>query len=266
MPEQWTDEVLEAALADLATRFELPARERLVTSVLAGLPVVAPRRPRRPSLRLVLAIVIAVAVATLGLSPAARAKVRDWIGVDGIRVEQVASTTTGSGPSPSFSSTVPLPYGSPVTLSDAAARLGRPVRLPHSGVLGEPNEVLFGRPPPDGQVTLLWRPSATVPPSAANPELGVALTQFAGRADSRFFTKVVQPGTRVEFLRVQDVDAWWIEGPLHTLIYVRPDGSTDEVPSRLAGNTLIWSKDGTTFRLESSLSREVAVAIAETVS
>jgi hypothetical protein len=57
----------------------------------------------------------------------------------------------------------------------------------------------------------------------------------------------------------------WIEGQPHTVLYRDSDGQVREERSRLAANTLLWEQSGLTLRLESSLSKDEAIRIAEGV-
>ena len=63
----------------------------------------------------------------------------------------------------------------------------------------------------------------------------------------------------VEQLDVRGRPAIWIEGPPHGLVL--PGGE-----ARLAGNVLIWVREGVTFRLEGDLSRERALELAGTLT
>lgn len=67
-------------------------------------------------------------------------------------------------------------------------------------------------------------------------------------------------GTRTSFVTVAGASepGLWIEGERHI---VRLPGW----PARLAGNTLVWVRDGATVRVEGSLSREQAVRIASSL-
>ena len=48
-------------------------------------------------------------------------------------------------------------------------------------------------------------------------------------------------------------------------LYLAADGSVEEETLRLAGNTLIWTHGPFTYRLESALGRDEALALAESV-
>ncbi len=78
-------------------------------------------------------------------------------------------------------------------------------------------------------------------------------------------TKVGSAGTVVEATAVGGRPGYWIAGALHV---VRTDEAQDgDAPHtvRLAGNTLLWADGDITYRLESGLDRDTAVALAERI-
>ena len=72
-------------------------------------------------------------------------------------------------------------------------------------------------------------------------------------------TKQVLATTRLVPVRVGSEPGYWIEGP-HQLVL--PDGGT----LRLGGGVLIWTRDGVTYRLESTLSKADALAVGRSFS
>ncbi|HEY1005435.1 MAG TPA: hypothetical protein VGD83_37975, partial [Streptosporangiaceae bacterium] len=63
-------------------------------------------------------------------------------------------------------------------------------------------------------------------------------------------------------VKVNGNKALWIKGP-HELVYIRRDGTTAEVPSRLTtGNTLLWGTRQAALRLEGNFGEKIALAIA----
>jgi hypothetical protein len=58
---------------------------------------------------------------------------------------------------------------------------------------------------------------------------------------------------------------FWIEGAPH-LFLRNPNAATyTDEPARVAGNTLVWEQGALTLRLESALSREAALDLAESL-
>ena len=91
------------------------------------------------------------------------------------------------------------------------------------------------------------------------------LTEFRGDVDTELIQKVVGPDARTEFVTVDGTDAIWIEGGPHTVVVADENGEYVEERTRLAGNTLLWERDGLTLRLESGLSRDEAIQLAESL-
>ena len=225
------------------------------------------RRPLRSSLVLAVAalIVLAAIAAAIGL------------GLPGIRITFTSSpppsaatgpTTSplgapspGPSPSPSPSpSAGPLGWelglGAPIPVADLAASATFPVRLPSS--LGPPASAWLL----DGRVTTVWPTAPDVPP-LEQPDLGLVLTQFPGDVDAGYFEKILSPGTTIEPVTVDGVTGYWISGRPHELVFVDPSGEPVFDSRRIVGDTLIWAKDGITYRLESGLAREGAIALAQ---
>jgi hypothetical protein len=72
----------------------------------------------------------------------------------------------------------------------------------------------------------------------------------------------------VESLKGVEVNgqpAYWVEG-LHLLYFYDADGRVDAQLTRLVeGNTLIWTVDDVTYRLETVLTLEEAIRMAESM-
>ena len=58
---------------------------------------------------------------------------------------------------------------------------------------------------------------------------------------------------------------YWISGAPHELIFVDEAGQPVFDTRRIVGNTLLWARDGVTYRLESGLDRAAAIALAGTL-
>jgi hypothetical protein len=78
------------------------------------------------------------------------------------------------------------------------------------------------------------------------------------RGDELLLKKVVEQDASIEWVDVDGYPGVWLEGP-HGLYM--PGGG-----ARLAGNVLIWVRDGVTFRLEGDLTRARALALAGTLT
>jgi hypothetical protein len=86
----------------------------------------------------------------------------------------------------------------------------------------------------------------------------VLLSEFG---DVGYFKKYAYGGgTTIDQVRVGDAYGVWIHGTAHAVIF--PGASL-----RLAGNTLIWTANGATYRLEGpGLTREGAIALARSLN
>jgi hypothetical protein len=82
--------------------------------------------------------------------------------------------------------------------------------------------------------------------------------------DSGFFNKVISGGTVVEPVRVAGSRGYWLSGDPHVFFWEGPDGFVDD-PRRWVGDVLLWSDGSITYRLETSLGREAAIRIAESM-
>ena len=181
--------------------------------------------PRRRSLRRPLMLAFAVLVLAVAVAlavPPARSAILDFFGIGGVEIRRVE--------------TVPqLP----------AHRAAPGVRVPLSEAR---NSVDFDLAVPDGYqsvyftagiVTFVW-------PDRLLMEL---------RGDEQLLKKVAGQGTPIRWVDVNGYPGVWIQGAPHGLYL--PGGD-----ARLAGNTLIWARNGVTYRLEGELTLTRALALA----
>ena len=96
----------------------------------------------------------------------------------------------------------------------------------------------------------------------ASSNLGLVLTELRGDVDAGYFEKILSPGTTIQPATVDGVVGYWISGRPHELVFVNPSGEPVFDSRRIVGDTLIWAKDGITYRLETALDRDEAVALA----
>ena len=78
-------------------------------------------------------------------------------------------------------------------------------------------------------------------------------------------TKLVGGGSTVEPVTVDGERGWWISGAPHELMITRPDGSAGVAYAALVGDTLVFERDGTVYRLSSTLGRDRTVEVAESL-
>jgi hypothetical protein len=137
---------------------------------------------------------------------------------------------------------------------DDDADLGRPASVradaPRPPTLGRPVAAFAGAP--EGGYTEVW-------------DGPILLTSFPGSLDRDLIEKRLVEGGEVEQVTVNGAPAFWIRGP-HGFLYLGPDGEPREDTLRLSRSALLWTRGGTTYRLESDLSRDRAISLAESMS
>jgi hypothetical protein len=215
---------------------DLPVDWPEVPEVTVG----AERVARRPSVALRVAGAVAgTLIAVVGLVTPVREAVADWLGIGVVRVEIIES----------------LPDGLATTLD-----LGRQVDsvdLVGPEDLPEPSAA-FVR---DGETSLVWVPSSDLP-EVAGAGVGAILTRFDGAFDPAV-EKSLGTASTLQVVSVDGAHAYWIEGEPHSFVYLDAEGRPIESSARLAGNTLIWERDGATWRFESGLDLAGALGLFE---
>jgi hypothetical protein len=247
---------LEHELARLREELTWPPTPDLTAAV--GERIVAEPRRRRPPPRLgplrldalgrpaalaaAVAAVLAVAVAvTLAAAPGVRARIADWLGIGAVRIERVERL-------PAAAPGRDLGLGRRTTLA-GARRLAR-ARVPAVAALGPPDAVYAD--PRDGSASLVWRARPGLP--AASSGVGALLTVLPG-GDVQLVKKLLGAGTSVTPVGVDGGLGVFVAGEPHLVV----------PPNRLAGNTLLWVRGDTTYRLETALGRTGALRLARSV-
>jgi len=223
-------------------------------------------RPLRRSFVLAL-IALTVLVAIVGAI---------GFGVPGIRIiftgpsPSPTPTATALTPTPSPTlTTSPTPPGPPgsaldlgfaTTLAEAPDLAGFPLLVPTSASLGPPDTVWFR----DGRVSLVWAARPGLPETEADG-IGLLVTQFRGSVHEDLFQKVLGPQSTLTPVTVNGEAGWWISGDLHEFMYLDPNGEVVSESRRIVGDSLIWTRGDMTLRMETSLGRAAAIALAETI-
>ena len=231
-------------------------------------PVPATRPTRlRPVVALALALLVLLALAGVAGGLGFRLPGLDINLVE--RLPSVAavpgSIAPATGPG-SFGATPPAGalsnLGSPIPVADALA-FDRPrVLLPASMPAPEVAYVIGAG---DRRiVTFAWRAGHG---ETRIPSSDLALTVMAvpGTAEDALIEKNLDRGSSIQPVSVGDDRGWWISGAPHELLFERPDGQVGTVRSAIAGDTLVFERDGTLYRLESALGRDATIAIAESL-
>jgi hypothetical protein len=235
--------------------FSASVRSRIENRTTAGRRVFWSWSPRAAFV-LALAL-IAVITSGLVLFPDARRAIADFLGISGveIRVQEKA-------PSVKPPATPSLELGEASSIAGAQGQVAFDILVPSAPELAEPRVFLdttaFG-----GAVTFVYEPGPRLP-ETEETGVGLLLTQFEAGIEQDLIKKVAVPGSFVMPLRFGD-QAYWIEGDPHTILYRDSDGNILPDRTRLAGNTLLWEKDGVSYRIESELDRAGALRIARSM-
>jgi hypothetical protein len=197
--------------------------------------------------------------------PEARNAIADRLGLQGVLIRWVDEV-----PSPEPSQVgAPLLLGRPVSLDQAEEAVDFPVRVPTAAGFDAPDEIYLLDLGEGAMVSFVY-PVAPGLPASDQTGVGALLTQFRGEADRGLIEKgLLDEGTRetqLEAVSVSGEPGYWISGAPHGFFFVCYDvGECRQERYRLAGNVLLWEQDGVTLRLESALTLEEALAIAESV-
>jgi hypothetical protein len=241
---------LERRLAVLRDEVAWPPTPDLASAVAARVASEPRRRARlhawpalRPATAALAALALALVIAgTLAAAPGVRARIADWLGIGAVRVERVDRL-------PDVGPARDLGLGRRTTL--VAARRTARVPVPTIGALGAPDAVYVDRPGSAGaSLVYLARPGLP----AATHGIGALLTMLPD-GDVALVKKLLGAGTSVTSVDVDGAIGVYIAGEPHV---VTP-------PNRLAGDTLIWVRGDTTYRLETALGRAAALRLARSV-
>jgi hypothetical protein len=233
---------LELQLTRLGRELDLPEPPDIAPAVVRRIGE-APRGPfwRRRALLIGIAAVVVAVGAVLAVPPA-RSAILDFFGIGSAEiriVDQLPEVESG-----------PLDVGDPTTFE--AVRKQVPGLLePKGDEVGDPDHVYVAGS--GGPVTFVWG-------NPRRPRL--LLTQVRGRF---YFEKLVLGGGDLVVTEVNGAEAGWIEGEPHVVFVQTDDGRGIDLPARLAGNTLVWSRGPVTLRLEGKLSRDEAERIARSI-
>jgi hypothetical protein len=266
-----SDAELEQALTDLGRALTYPATPDLARSVGARLATEPATRPSAPwpvtrsrRVWLTAAILLLLLIGSLVLFPQVRTAIADRLGLRGVRIEWLEQAPT---PAPVGQD---LMLGRTMTLEEARSAVDFPLYAPTLEGFALPSEVyLSGRG--DATMVSFVYPSRPGLPESDVAGVGALLTQFRGTPERNLIIKGLlgeggEAETRLVGVTVGGHSGFWIGGAPHTVFFVCPDSSQcREERYRLAANVLLWEEDGLTLRLESALSQDAALAIAESV-
>lgn len=271
-PGDLDDLGLEAALRDLAGAIDWPtaapaAAPDLAMRVRVRLAEQPPRRGRFgwPVLPWRRALLLAL-TALLALAAIAGAV---GLGLPGLRLilgEPPATPPPSVEPS---RTPPPGPLGSTlflgelVTLDEVEALTGLPPQLPSDPAIGPPDEVYVDRFR-GHQVAYVWADSDALP-ETHEPGIGLILMRFDGTVDDGFREKILGEGVTAERVSVDGGPGFWISGRAHFFFYRDAKGDIIDDGRRWVDDALIWSDGTATYRLETSLGRDNAIKLAESL-
>jgi hypothetical protein len=232
---------LERELRSLAHAIDWPDVD-VASSAAAELRAgrTANRPPPRLSLwprRRVVALAVAALLLVAGTAVAAR------LALGSITIHVVPKLSSPYAPARSILGRAASP--------EAVASL---VRVSTDAPLGAPDGMFLARSPT--RASLTWDAPEGAP-HLDDTGWRAILMAFHG-TDAIAATKEVLPRTSLVPVRVGTSPGYWVEGP-HQLVL--PEGGT----LRLRGGVLIWTRNGVTYRLESTLSKDDALAVGRAV-
>lgn len=237
---------LEVALRALGRELDVPPAPDVTAAVHARLRSAEPVR-RRPVVRYALVILLLLVSGVIIAVPPVRAAVLEFFRIGGVELHQ--------GTGPELPTGQPGPTQQPAVATQPVADLAQARRLTGVRVtvpvgLGPPNEILVL----DGRVvSLVYRATGDRP--------AARLDAFGGRLHPMFAKFLRDDPVPVD---VDGARGWYVSGP-HTIIYVDEDGAERRASARLAASTLIWERDGITYRLEADLPADRLTAIARSM-
>jgi hypothetical protein len=281
---------LEVALVDLASRIDITDVDAFTAATMVRVQRARDDERRRRIFSIVhgsrsrqllaVAAAILVLVSALLAIPRSRDAIADLLGVEGLRIrsgEVPTSTSVSASSIPptssASSSTVTTPsgvfdalavgrdlkLGSEVSM--AAARTALPaLRELTTSPYGAPDAIYLASRPLN-MVTFVWRARPDLPGSTNAPTVGLVVQQYPSSGDGGFFQKTLSGGARAREVVVEGKTGYWIDGEPHSIAYVDARSEFIEDTIRWATNALVWSKSGVTYRIESSLTQEQAMAL-----
>ena len=207
------------------------------------------RRSRR---LLLVAAALVVVIAITAALPGPRRTVARWFGIGSVEVRTVPeSGAPGSSPAtPDETVAVDVDaLGPAVDPEQAMAATDLP--LPVATSLGEPASWHL----PGGRQIVARYPAG---------DETVLVAVLGGATDSGEFRKEVTAGDASRVL-VDGARGVWLTGREHTFSVVDENGVVAAEPVRMAADTLVWERDGRTYRVEGAASLDEALTIARSV-
>ena len=243
---------LDSQLAALGSRLEWAPTPDLASEVMSTIsaPTPLPRPDHWPRWLAAAALALLLVGGLLAGPSSIRDSVAEFLGIDGLRI-QFGEPDTMPTSMPNL--------GTPTLMEDLARWL--PFTPMQPAALGDPDGIYLRiLENGDTLAILAWESSDSLP-RTAETNLGALLIEFAPPEDAGMMLKTVGLSTgTVTDTFVNGSRAYWVEGASELTIY---EGQSTE--TRPSGHVLIWQADGIGFRLESALTMDESIAIAETL-
>ena len=248
-------EELAARLQAEARSFPYPPTPDLAAALRRGEPS---RSAGYGRLVLRLVLVVMLLLAALLAVPEVRAAALRLLQIGAVRVQVLPGPPpTELAPAPSAQPTPDLGLVGAIPVAEAAEHVAFPVRLPtYPPELGPP-DLAYLQNLDGAALVLVWLD----PADPQRPLLSLHTLSSGAFAMKTIF------GEETELLAQTEVNgaaALWVRGP-HFLETGRSADLGLELRRIVPGNTLIWAADGLTYRLETTLSMEEAVRVAESL-
>ena len=142
----------------------------------------------------------------------------------------------------------------------AEARTALPALRELTSSYGAADAIYLGTRPA-GLVTFVWRARPDLPGSTSAPSVGLVVQQYSSSTGEIFPGKTVTPGSTVREVVVEGKKGYWIDGAPHSIAYFDARNNYIEDTVRWATNALVWAGNGVTYRIESSLTQDQAIAL-----
>ena len=108
-------------------------------------------------------------------------------------------------------------------------------------------------------------PRRRATPCSRATDTFLTLMAVPGTTEEPLIKKAAGPARRLEPIDVNGDRGWWITGAPHEIMVLRPDGDIGVLRAAVVGDTLVFSRGGTLYRLESALGREATLEIARSL-
>lgn len=254
VPGEFDD--LEIQLSRLADDIAFPPTP---TFTMPAPPPGSSRRHRTLPARWWAGAIAAMLLVAMSLAlPDARQAVADWLGFPGIRIE---IGDRADDPPPSVTAIGgSLLLGEATTLQGVEAAVDFAVVAP--GGLDDVDPEVYLNTFEGAPVVSLLYPASNGLPEIGETGVGLLLMQIdASGNTSMFIAKRASAESPPQPVTVDGVEGLWIRGG----VLMIDAGDPFWTYERRSGNVLVWEQGGITYRMESNLPRDDAIAVVESL-